>query len=92
MGKEHNTISTRNHKAVKEAETLLWRAMCDDMEDAKEYISPNCIMMNPLITDEVLHKAGTSVQKALDRTPPFQAYSMAKDKTTIEIDMMSMQM
>jgi len=90
MSPKHNTISTRNHKSVKEAETLLWRALCDDMEDAKEYISPDCIMMNPFISDKLLSKDGTSVHKALDDAKPFQGYKMKKDKTTVEVDMMSM--
>ncbi len=57
---------------------------------------PDCVMMNPLITNEVLAGGTTSknsaVHKALDRTPPFRGYRMDKDKTTVEMDMMSMQM
>ena len=93
MGRE-NTIASRNHKAAKEAETLLWRAMCDDMEDAKEYIAADCVMMNPLLSDETLGGSGddaTPVHKALDKVEPLQNYKMGKDITTVEIDMMAMQ-
>ncbi len=90
---KENTISGRNHKAVKESETLLWRALCDeDRDDAKEFIAADCIMINPFISREVLCKSGTTVHKALDDAPPLRGYRMAEDKTSVEIDMMSMQM
>ena len=93
MPGHNNSITARNHKAAKEMETLLWRAMCDDMEDAKEYIAPDCVMMNPLLSNDTLHKAGTSVQDALDRANPFEAYKiMDKDQLqVVEIDMMAVQ-
>jgi len=92
MGRE-NTIASRNHKAAKEAETLLWRALCDDMEDAKEYIANDCVMMNPLLSQETLGPGddSTPVHKALDDLRPLQNYKMGKDITTVEIDMMAMQ-
>jgi hypothetical protein len=87
MGGGVNNISSRNHKAGKEAETLLWRALCDDMDDAKEYIASDCVMMNPLLSDETIDE----VHKFLDKAEPLQAYKMGKDLKVVEIDMMAVQ-
>lgn len=87
-----NSISSRNHRAAKEMETLLWRAMCDSMDDAKEYIAPDCVMMNPLLSNDTLHQAGTPVADALDRAQPFEAYKMEREQLqVVEIDMMAVQ-
>ncbi|CAP70502.1 uncharacterized protein PODANS_3_5710 [Podospora anserina S mat+] len=43
-----DTISKRNYAAAHEMETLLWRAICDDPEQAKEYIADDCVMVNPI--------------------------------------------
>lgn len=87
-----NTIHSRNVKAAKEVETLLWRALCDDMEDAKEYIAKDCIMINPFISQDTLSKDGTSVHDALDDLQPFDGYSMgsSEERQIVEVDMMSM--
>jgi len=86
-----NNIQSRNLKAGKEAETLLWRAMCDNMDDAKEYVAADCVMMNPLVSTETLHKDGTTVHKAMDDIDELGGYRVDGGMEVIEIDMMAVQ-
>lgn len=60
-----NSIESRNRKAARDSEALLWRALCDINEDDDErkdkganasvedimsqYIEPDCVIVNPLI-------------------------------------------
>lgn len=44
-----NSIVSRNRKAAKDHEALLWRALCDEADTAVEYMEPDCVIMNPLV-------------------------------------------
>jgi Domain of unknown function (DUF4440) len=59
-----NTISKRNQASALEAETLLWRALCDSPAAVKEYMADDCIMINPL-----LHPEGSSDPLSRDTEP-----------------------
>ncbi|TPX11895.1 uncharacterized protein E0L32_007393 [Thyridium curvatum] len=93
-----NNIASRNVKSAKEMETLLMRALCDSMDDAKEYIAPDCAMINPFISSEVLGRKPEEAQdrkqqpvlEALDRVKPLRGYQMDRDTVrVVEVDMMA---
>ncbi|KAL1845119.1 hypothetical protein VTK73DRAFT_1092 [Phialemonium thermophilum] len=88
-----DTISKRNHAAAIEAETLLWRALCDSPEAAKEYLAEDCIMVNPLFagTDQPLSKSTSpSLDKILDACGrPWIAYKFHGQPLVVEVDLMA---
>lgn len=62
------------------------------MDDAKDYIAPDCVMFNPLISNEKLGGEGNDpVTKAMDNIQPLKAYKMEHKKSVVEIDMMAVQ-
>ncbi|EON96041.1 hypothetical protein UCRPA7_8451 [Phaeoacremonium minimum UCRPA7] len=94
----NNSIRSRNLRAAKESEVLLWRALCDSGEDAKEYIEADCSMINPLVhpsgENTPLHsKSEPSLMEAMDKLEPWSTYRMHKDPEPqiVEIDMMAVQ-
>ncbi|KAK0634568.1 hypothetical protein B0T17DRAFT_480761 [Bombardia bombarda] len=92
-GERLNTISKRNHAAAKEVETLLWRALCDDPEQTKEYLAEDCIMINPLFNDGSSEPMGRetepSIEEALENAEPWAAFKFHSDPFVVEIDLMA---
>ncbi|KAK0740475.1 hypothetical protein B0T18DRAFT_209847 [Schizothecium vesticola] len=93
MGKDRlDTISKRNHHAAREVETLLWRALCDSPEAAKEYMADDCIMINPLFagSDEPMSRdTDPSIDKVLEGGEPWTGFSFHGDPLVVEIDLMA---
>lgn len=87
-----DTISKRNHAAAREIETLLWRALCDSPEAAKEYMADECIMINPLFSgsDEPMGKdTEPSIETILEGAEPWAGYRFHGDPLVVEIDLMA---
>ncbi len=87
-----DTISKRNHAAAREIETLLWRAMCDSPEAAKEYLAEDCIMINPLFagSNEPMTKdTEPSIDQVLEGGEPWSSFRMHGDPQVVEIDLMA---
>jgi len=87
-----DTISKRNHAAAREVETLLWRALCDSPEAAKEYMALDCVMINPLFSgsNEPMSKdTEPSIEKVLEGCEPWQSFRFHGDPLVAEIDLMA---
>lgn len=87
-----NTISKRNHAAGLEVETLLWRALCDSPEAAKEYMSEDCVMINPLFSGSPKPMSKTtdpSIEKVLQGAKPWSSFRMHDEPKVVEIDLMA---
>lgn len=76
---DSNSIESRNRKAARDSEALLWRALCDMDSDADvertlaEAIEPDCVIMNPL-----LHPDRSAQALSADSTPYTLAEALAK--------------
>lgn len=92
-GPKKGTISSRNHAAALEIETLLWRAMCDSPAAAKEYIADDCVMLNPLFnngSDEPVTKdSEPSLEQLLKGAKPWSSFHMHDGVKVVEIDLMA---
>ncbi|KAK0706993.1 hypothetical protein B0T26DRAFT_790561 [Lasiosphaeria miniovina] len=89
-----NTISKRNHAAAHEVETLLWRALCDSPEAAKEYMAEDCIMINPLFapggsTEPMGKDTDPSVEDVLAGGEPWAGFRFHGEPLVVEIDLMA---
>ncbi|KAB5582332.1 hypothetical protein GE09DRAFT_263843 [Coniochaeta sp. 2T2.1] len=89
-----DTISKRNHHAAIEVETLFWRALCDSPEAAKEYMSEDCVMINPLFAGDgsaepMSKKTDPSIDKILEGAEPWTSYRMHGTPAVVEIDLMA---
>ncbi|KAK3937322.1 hypothetical protein QBC46DRAFT_11903 [Diplogelasinospora grovesii] len=87
-----DTISKRNHAAALEIETLLWRALCDSPEAAKEYMADDCIMINPLFagSSKPMGKdTDPSIDKILEGQEPWTSFRIHGDPLVVEIDLMA---
>ncbi|KAL2020531.1 hypothetical protein VTK56DRAFT_8331 [Thermocarpiscus australiensis] len=89
-----NTISKRNHAAAREMETLLWRALCDEPDTAREYLAHDCVMINPLLAPGNSSRplsADTQprVQDVLARGTRFTGFRFHGDPLVVEIDLMA---
>lgn len=95
MGKNQrlDTISKRNKHAAIEMETLLWRALCDSPEAAKEYLAHDCVMINPLFagTDEALAaNTDPSISQVLDRCGrAWNGYRFKEEPLVVEVGLMA---
>ncbi|KAK1834576.1 hypothetical protein QBC39DRAFT_369074 [Podospora conica] len=100
MGKDRlDTISKRNHHAAREMETLLWRALTDSPEAAKEYLADDCIMISPLFaggSDEPMTRSGDgdkdpNIDKALEEAAGerWTGFRIHGDPLVVEIDLMA---
>lgn len=86
-----DTISKRNHHAAIEVETLFWRALCDSPEAAKEYMSEDCVMINPLFSgsaEPMSKKTDPSIDQILEGAEPWTSYRMHGTPQVVEIDLM----
>jgi hypothetical protein len=87
-----DTISKRNHHAAVEVETLFWRAFCDSPDAAKEYMSDDCVMINPLFADgdaePMAKNTEPSIDKILRGAEKWTSYRMHGTPAVAEIDLM----
>lgn len=88
-----DTISKRNHAAAVEIETLLWRALCDSPEAAKEYMAADCVMINPLfaggIADPLTKDTEPTIDAVLEGGERWTSYRIHGEPKVVEIDMMA---
>jgi len=87
-----NTISKRNRAAGLEVETLLWRAICDSPEAAKEYMSEDCVMINPLFSNSPKPMSKTtdpSIEEVLKGAEPWTSFRIHGEPEIVEIDLMA---
>ncbi|KAM7201177.1 hypothetical protein V8F20_004923 [Naviculisporaceae sp. PSN 640] len=91
-GERLNTISKRNHAAALEIETLLWRALCDKPEKAKEYMADDVVMINPLFSgsnDPVSKYTEPSIEEVLEGNEPWMGFKFHGDPLVVEVDLMA---
>ncbi|KAK1983916.1 hypothetical protein LZ30DRAFT_712841 [Colletotrichum cereale] len=94
MGDEDNagsgTIYSRNKEDTLEAETLLWRAMCDSKpKHLKKYLDKDAVLAHPG-QKPISPKSKPNLQEYLDEDwEPWTAYKMHDDPEFVEIDVMS---
>ncbi|KAK4220805.1 hypothetical protein QBC38DRAFT_493396 [Podospora fimiseda] len=96
MGKNErlDTISKRNHAAAHEMEVLLWRAICDSPEAAKEYLAEDCIMINPLFNPNRSSKplskdTEPSIEDILKGAERFTGFRFHGKPMVVEVDLMA---
>ncbi|KAF5663076.1 hypothetical protein FHETE_7643 [Fusarium heterosporum] len=85
------TIKGRNLNAVKEMETLLWRALCDKPKSALKYIAKDAVMSNRyLFGDPVPRTADSdpSLEEEIKHCEEWLAYKM-QDPQPVEIGLMA---
>jgi hypothetical protein len=85
------TIKGRNLNAVKEMETLLWRALCDKPKSALKYIAKDAVMSNRfLFGDPVPRTADSdpSLEHEIKHCEEWLAYKM-QDPQPVEIGLMA---
>jgi len=91
-GRRKNTILMRNRSAAVEAETLLWRALCDDPISAMEYIDKDAVMVSPLLffgdVEPRAKDSEPSLEEALGDCEQFMTFKMHESQV-VEIDMMA---
>ncbi|KAK4115495.1 hypothetical protein N656DRAFT_834702 [Canariomyces notabilis] len=92
-----DTISKRNHAAAREMETILWRALLDEPDTARDYIAHDCVMINPLLAphrstqplskdtqpraQDVLASSGKGLQ--------YSGFRFHGDPLVVEVDLMA---
>lgn len=89
-----DTISKRNHAAAIEIETLLWRALCDSPDAAKEYMAADCVMINPLFSNGIADPLTKDTEPTIDAIleggrDRWTSYRMHGEPKVVEIDMMA---
>ncbi|KAK4457784.1 hypothetical protein QBC42DRAFT_278271 [Cladorrhinum samala] len=96
MGKNErlDTISKRNHAAAHEMETLLWRAICDSPEAAKEYLAEDCIMVNPIFSPDRNSKplskdTEPNIEAVLKGAERFTGFRFHGKPLVVEVDLMA---
>jgi hypothetical protein len=92
-----DTISKRNHHAAVEIETLLWRALIDSPESAKEYLAKDCVMINPLFApDGSDEPAGPETDMTIDDllkgAQQWNSYKIHGKPLVVEVDLMAVAM
>lgn len=89
-----NTISKRNHASAREMETLLWRALVDDPDTAREYLAHDAIMINPLLAPDnssqpLCGDTEPKVQDVLERGQKYTGFRFHGDPLVVEVGLMS---
>ncbi|GAB1313442.1 hypothetical protein MFIFM68171_03652 [Madurella fahalii] len=91
-----DTISKRNHAAAREMEMILWRALIDEPDTARDYIAHDCIMVNPLLAPQ-----GSTAPLSKDTRPSVQdvlaagagrrysGFRFHGDPLVVEVDLMA---
>lgn len=89
-----DTISKRNHAAAHEMETLLWRAICDSPEAAKEYLAEDCVMINPIFSPDRDSKplskdTEPNIEAVLKGAERFTGFRFHGKPLVVEVDLMA---
>ncbi|KAK2072005.1 hypothetical protein P8C59_006384 [Phyllachora maydis] len=97
-GDRLDTISKRNHAAAQEMETLLWRALTDTPDAAREYLADDCVMINPLLHPDGAEapmngESEPTIAQALERAAaaaaPWTSFRMHGRPLVVEVDLMA---
>lgn len=82
------SIYDRNKQNSIEAQTQLWRAMCDKPKAIRKYLTEDAILTEP---DNKIYtpKSEPTVQQHLEDFQTWTAYRIHGDPDFVEIDMMS---
>jgi ketosteroid isomerase-like protein len=84
------SIFSRNRDDALEAETLLWRAMCDGKpKSLKKYMTEDCIVAEPDENKLISKKSEPNLDEYLENFRAWTAYKMHDEPEFVEIDMMS---
>lgn len=89
-----DTISKRNHAAAREMETILWRALIDEPETARDYLAHDCVMVNPLLapggsTAPLSKDTRPTVQDVLANGRRYTGFRFHGDPLVVEVDLMA---
>lgn len=78
----------RNKEDAIEAQTQLWRALCDQPKTIRKYITDDAVLAQP---DNQMYSKTTepSLDDHLEDFQPWTAYKIHDDPQFVEIDMMS---
>jgi ketosteroid isomerase-like protein len=83
------SIRHRNRENSIEAQTQLWRAMCDKPKTIRKYVTDDCVIAdidNSIYTSE----SSPTTREFLDEHfEPWTAYRIHGDPEFVEVDMMS---
>ncbi|KAL6919684.1 hypothetical protein ACHAPO_004106 [Fusarium lateritium] len=85
------TIKGRNLSAVKEMETLLWRALCDKPKTALKYIAKDAVMSNRFLFGDPTPRTADSdpsLEEEVKHCEEWLAYKM-HDPQPVEIGLMA---
>jgi hypothetical protein len=85
------TIKGRNLNAVKEMETLLWRALCDKPKSALKYIAKDAVMSNRFLFGDPAPRTADSdpsLEHEIKHCEEWLAYKM-QDPQPVEIGLMA---
>lgn len=82
------SIFDRNKNNSIEAQTQLWRAMCDKPRTVHKYLTEDAVFAGP---DNQIYSPKTSptIKKHIDNFEPWTAYRIHGDPEFVEVDMMS---
>ncbi|KAK4133207.1 hypothetical protein BT67DRAFT_450505 [Trichocladium antarcticum] len=89
-----DTISKRNHAAAREMETLLWRALVDDPDTAREYLAHDAVMINPLLCPRASSQplsgdTDPKVQDVLERGQRYTGFRFHGEPLVVEVGLMA---
>lgn len=82
------SIFSRNKDNAIEAQTQLWRALCDKPKTIRKYLTDDAVMAD---TDNKIYSTKTepSIKDYIDNFEAWTAYKIHDDPEFVEIDMMS---
>ena len=82
------SIYDRNRDNSIEAQTQLWRAMCDKPKAIRKYITDDAVLVE---ADNQIYSPKTqpTAMKHIDNFTPWTAYRIHGDPEFVEVDMMS---
>lgn len=83
------SIKSRNRESAIEAQTLLWRALCDGKpKSMRKYITEDAVFVE---TDNKVYSTTTDpkLSKYIEMYEPWTAYRLQGEVEFVEIDMMS---
>ncbi|CAH0042934.1 unnamed protein product [Clonostachys solani] len=81
-------IFSRNRDDAVEAQTQLWRAMCDKPQSIRKYLAEDAVVTDP--SNEIYSpESEPSLDDYVEHFEPWTAYRIHDDPAFVEIDMMS---
>lgn len=89
--KERNTIAKRNLADAIDAETLLWRAYCDEPDSVLEYMAKDAMVIDPVTLGTSSPVTYDDLEEKLKKVKPWSAYKIHKETRVVsQIGLMSM--